>query len=120
MSEQEKSQESQAEQAAVQGDSAAQEDSGAVDSVKRGGQIIFAVILLSLLWYLLSDRFTPYTTQARLDGYVVGVAPKVAGIVTEVWVSNNQEVEAGRRLFQIDTSQYDIALAAVDADRLAR
>ena len=29
-------------------------------------------IVLSLLWYLLADRYTPYTTQARVEGYVVG------------------------------------------------
>jgi multidrug resistance efflux pump len=86
------------------------------DTVKRGGQIIAAIIFLSLAWYLLSDRFTPYTTQARVEGYVIGVAPKVAGIVTDVWVSNNEEVKAGQHLFQIDTSQYDIALAKAESD----
>jgi multidrug resistance efflux pump len=87
-----------------------------VDTVKRGGQIIAAVILLSLSWYLLSDRFTPYTDQARVQGYVVGVAPKVAGVVIEVWVSNNEEVTAGQPLFQIDPSQYEIALARARSD----
>jgi multidrug resistance efflux pump len=88
----------------------------AADSVKRGGKIIAAVILLSLAWYLVADRFTPYTTQARVQGYVTGVAPKVAGVVTEVWVGNNQEVAQGQPLFQIDPSQYEIALARARSD----
>ncbi len=71
---------------------AAQQPDDAAGSVKKGGLIIILIILLSLCWYLLADRFTPYTSQARVQGYVVGVAPKVAGVVTQVWVRNNQEV----------------------------
>jgi multidrug resistance efflux pump len=95
---------------------AQEKDGAATASVKRGTLLISAVILLSLLWYLLADRFTPYTTQARVQGYVVGVAPKVAGVVTQVWVGNNQEVEAGQALFEIDRSQYEIALKKAQSD----
>lgn len=85
-------------------------------AVKRGGQIVGLVIILSLVWYLASDRFTPYTTQARVQGYVVGVAPEVSGIITDVFVSNNSMIEAGQSLFQIDKSQYEIALAKARSD----
>lgn len=85
-------------------------ETDSVDTVKRGGKIIAAIIALSLIWYFASDRYTPYTSQARVEGYVIGVAPKVAGLVTNVWVKNNEEVTVGQHLFQIDTSQYDIAL----------
>jgi len=88
----------------------------AATSVKKGTGLIALVILLSLTWYLVADRFTPYTSQARVQGYVIGVAPKVAGVVTEVWVSNNQEVQADQQLFQIDLSQYEIALGKAQAD----
>lgn len=84
--------------------------------VKRGGQAVALVILLSLCWYLASDRYTPYTTQARVQGYVIGVAPQVSGNVTEVFIANNERVEAGQPLFQIDTSQYEIALAKARSD----
>lgn len=91
-------------------------DNTATNSVKNGSLTIGLVILLSLTWYLLADRFTPYTTQARVQGYVVGVAPKVAGVVTQVWVSNNQEVDKGEPLFEIDSSQYQIALNKAQSD----
>jgi multidrug resistance efflux pump len=84
--------------------------------VKRGLMIVVLLIVVSLGWYLLADRYTPYTSQARVQGYVVGVAPKVAGLVTAVWVENNQEVEAGQALFEIDRSQYEIALARAESD----
>jgi multidrug resistance efflux pump len=92
------------------------EEVAAATSVKKGALIILLMILLSLVWYLLADRFTPYTSQARIQGYVVGVAPKVAGLVTNVWVKNNQEVEEGQRLFEIDPSQYEIALQRAESD----
>lgn len=79
-------------------------------AVSRGGAIVLAVIVITLVWHLLADRFTPYTSQARVQGYVVGVAPKVAGLLTDVWVSNNERVNAGQKLFAIDQSQYNIAL----------
>jgi multidrug resistance efflux pump len=88
----------------------------ATRAVRNGGIGVALVILLSLTWYLLADRFTPYTTQARVQGYVVGVAPKVAGMVTEVWVRNNQDVEEGQKLFAIDASQYQIALDKANSD----
>ena len=91
-------------------------ETSAASSVTKGTLIILLVILLSLTWYLFADRFTPYTSQARVQGFVVGVAPKVAGLVTQVWVKNNQEVEADQPLFQIDPSQYEIALKKARSD----
>ncbi|WP_419631379.1 biotin/lipoyl-binding protein, partial [Thiolapillus sp.] len=40
------------------------------------------------------------------------VAPKVAGIITKVWVHNDQFVEKDTPLFQIDRQSYEIALLA--------
>ncbi len=91
-------------------------EDGAARSVNRGARIFLLVIVVSLTWYLLADRFTPYTRQARLQGFVVGVAPQVAGVVNEVWVSNNEEVAVGQPLFQIDPSQYQIALDRAQSD----
>ena len=91
-------------------------ENSATAPVRKGTLGILAVILLSLSWYLLADRFTPYTRQARVQGFVVGVAPKVAGVVTQVWVSNNQEVAADQPLFEIDSSQYEIALKRAQSD----
>jgi len=91
-------------------------EKSATASVKRGTLAIMLVILLSLAWYFLGDRFTPYTSQARVEGFVVGVAPKVAEVVTKVWVKNNQEVEKDQPLFEIDRAQYEIALRRAQSD----
>lgn len=79
-------------------------------AINRGALSVLALIVLSLTWYLAADRMTPYTSQARIEGFVVGVAPKVAGLVTGVHVTNNTRVEAGQLLFTVDSADYEIAL----------
>ncbi len=92
------------------------EENSAKKSVKKGTIIILMLIIFSLLWYLVSDRYTPYTQQARIDGYVVGVSSEVSGVVREVWVKNNQFIEAGQKLFEIKRSQYEISLNKARSD----
>ncbi|WP_213302703.1 HlyD family secretion protein [Paraburkholderia sacchari] len=77
---------------------------------------IVGLIVVSLIWYLLADRFTPYTQQARVQAFVVPVAAEVAGRITRVVVHNNQEVKAGDVLFEIDSDQYRVAVDRARAD----
>ena len=72
--------------------------------------------MIILAWYIAADRLTPYTSQARVEGFVVGVAPKVAGLVTEVNIRNNQQVAAGEVLFVIDDSDYLIAVERAESE----
>jgi multidrug resistance efflux pump len=85
-------------------------------TVRKGGRVVAIVIAISLVLYLFADRYTPYTSQARIEGFVVGVAPKVAGAVTKISVANNQAVKAGQPLLEIDPAQYRIALAKAQSD----
>ena len=87
-----------------------------VDPSGRAVKWIVGLIVVSLIWYLLADRFTPYTQQARVQAYVVPVAAEVSGQVTRVLVHNNQEVNAGDVLFEIDSGQYRIAADRARAD----
>ena len=86
------------------------EENSAKKSVKKGTMLVLIMILLSLIWYLVADRYTPYTLQARIDGYVVGISSEVSGVVNDVRVKNNQRVKKGQSLFAINPSQYEIAL----------
>src|SRR4029077_13003507 len=81
-----------------------------------GAIIVLTVIVASLAWYFVSDRLTPYTSQARVQAFVVPVAPEVSGIVLKVYVKNNDEVKPGQRLFDIDPTQYRIALQRSRSD----
>ena len=77
---------------------------------------LLAAILLLLTWYLLADRLTPYSSQARVQAFVVPVAAEVSGQIKRVYVHDNQDVEAGSPLFDIDPEPYDIALAKARSD----
>ncbi|MDX1346379.1 MAG: biotin/lipoyl-binding protein, partial [Sedimenticolaceae bacterium] len=94
----------------------AEENKSAESSVRKGSAGVLILILVTLAWYLAADRYTPYTQQARIQGFVVGVAPKVSGLVTSVHVSNNQRVSSGEALFEIDRSSYEIALKRARSD----
>lgn len=85
-------------------------------AVRRGTQGLLLLIVLSLTWYLFADRYSPYSSQARVQAFVVPVAPEVAGRIARVLVKNDQEVEAGQPLFELDDSQYRIALAKARSD----
>lgn len=85
-------------------------------AVRRGTQGLLLLIVLSLVWYLFADRYSPYSSQARVQAFVVPVAPEVAGRIARVLVKNDQEVEAGQPLFELDDSQYRIALAKARSD----
>ena len=85
-------------------------------ATKVGATAVLALIAASLLWYFAADRLTPHTTQARVQAFVVPVAAEVAGKVLAVHVRNNDEVQAGQPLFDIDPSQSRIALQRSRSD----
>lgn len=85
-------------------------------AVRRWTLVILSVCVVLLVWYLFSDRITPYTTQARVKAYVVPVVPQVAGLVTAVNISNNQLVSRDEVLMEIDDTRYRLALEAAQAE----
>lgn len=56
------------------------------------------------------------TDDAQVDGHVYPVNAKIGGIVRAVNVKENQKVEAGTVLLEIDTRDYDVALSRAHAD----
>ena len=83
---------------------------------RLGASLIAILIVGSLILYFVGDRLTPYTSQARLQAFVVPVAAEVSGKVQQVHVENNDEVEPGQPLFEIDPEQYEIALERARSD----
>ncbi|MFT5141026.1 MAG: multidrug resistance efflux pump [Lysobacterales bacterium] len=87
----------------------------AKDPVRAWTMRIMALSLILLVFYLISDRVTPMSSQARVHALVVPVAAEVSGAVTDVLVSNNQAVSAGDILFRIDPTQYELAVRSAEA-----
>lgn len=69
--------------------------------------LIVFIILVLIIYYALMDRYTPYTSDAYLQAYVVQVAPQVEGRVIGVYVENNQFVREGDKLFSLDPRPFE-------------
>lgn len=68
---------------------------------------IVSLIVLLIFYYILLDRYTPYTSDAYVQAYVLQVAPQVDGQVDRVYIKNNEYVEKGRKLFSLDPRPYE-------------
>ena len=86
------------------------------DPVRRWTQIVMVVIAILLVWYVRSDRVTPYSSQARVHAVVVPIAPEISGTVESVSVGNSQSVMAGELLFQIEKDRYELAVETAMAN----
>lgn len=81
-----------------------------------GALVLAALIVGSLVIYFVGDRLTPSTSQARVQAFVVPVAAEVAGKVLAVHVRDNEEVQPGQPLLDIDPEPFRIALRRAQAD----
>ena len=73
------------------------------------------LILVLFVYHVLSDRYTPYTSQARVETFLTQIAPEVAGDVVEVGVRDNSPVRKGQLLFRIDPEPYQVAVRSAEA-----
>jgi membrane fusion protein, multidrug efflux system len=82
----------------------------------RGG--LFGLLPLALItgcyWYVAGGRVISID-DAYVEADKVGVSTDVAGIVTDVEVSENQHVETGQVLYRLDDLPFRLALARADA-----
>ena len=80
------------------------------DPVRRITLIFLVVAAVIYGYTLIADRFTPYSSQGRVQAYLVRIMPQVSGNVVAIGIGTNQLVDAGELLFQIDPSEYQIAV----------
>jgi membrane fusion protein (multidrug efflux system) len=94
-------------------------------AIRRVGLRRFALYGLALLiglvaasyghqWWTVG-RFVESTDDAYVGGDVTVIAPKVAGFIAEVAVTDNQAVHAGDLLVKLDDRDYRAALAKATA-----
>jgi multidrug resistance efflux pump len=79
--------------------------------------ILFVVLLIVVLiaYYAWSDLDTPFTRDAYVQAYVIQVAPQVEGQVVRVAVQENQSVERGDLLFEIDPRPFQHRVRELEA-----
>ena len=78
--------------------------------------IALAILLTLFAYHVLSDRYTPYSSMARVESFMTQIAPEVAGDVLEVSVNDNSKVTKGQLLFRVDPEPYEVAIRAAEAD----
>ena len=88
----------------------------AASPTRRIVQVTLGVLVALFVYHLFADRFTPYTSQATVDTFLVQIAPEVSGPVVTVGVRDNRSVKKGQLLFRIDASPFEIALRSAEAN----
>jgi multidrug resistance efflux pump len=86
-----------------------------MDPARRITLIVLAVVAVVFIWYVASDRITPYTSQARVQGLTVPIMPQVSGYLVDVRVRLHDVVEPGDTLMQLDRRQYEVAVRNAEA-----
>jgi multidrug resistance efflux pump len=71
--------------------------------------------ILVFAYFVLADRYTPFAPDARVQAYVLNMAPEVSGRVSAVAVSDNVVVEQGDLLFRIEQTPYQLAVEKAQA-----
>jgi len=81
------------------------------------GWVVCALLVIATLvfYYVLSDRYTPFTTDAFVQAFVIQVTARVEGQVVRVDVQENQPVKKGDLLFEIDPRPFEHRVAVLEA-----
>lgn len=93
-----------------------QREQKAVNKAVWTTRIVMFMAALFFVWYVFSDRLSPYTTQAQVTEVIIPVVPMVSGYLIETNVQLHSIIKAGDLLFQIDTSQYALAVRKAQAN----
>ena len=86
---------------------------------RRINPVLIAVVLIVLLviglaYYLYSRGFEE-TDDAQVDGHLNPIAARIDGTIKAVYVDDNQQVQAGKLLVELDPRDYQVALNQVTA-----
>jgi membrane fusion protein (multidrug efflux system) len=79
------------------------------------GLIVGVLVVVIAVW-MWATAGRESTDDAQVDAHVTPVAARVGGTVARVSVSDNQQVDAGAVLVELDRRDYEIALDRAKAD----
>ncbi|MCO1336592.1 HlyD family secretion protein [Microbulbifer sp. OS29] len=81
--------------------------------ILTGSFVFFAILLLVFqFWKYLNN---PWTRDGKVQADIIQVTPRVSGQVVDLPIRNNQFINAGDLLFQIDPRTYQAALEEAKA-----
>jgi membrane fusion protein (multidrug efflux system) len=89
-----------------------------VERIPRRRTLVAAAVALlvvgTFVYWLYARRFEK-TDDAQVDGDITNLSPRVAGTVKAVFVADNQAVEPGQVIAEIDPADYEVAVAQAKA-----
>jgi len=86
------------------------------DPVRRWTIAIAALLLFLLALQIASDRTAPVSSIGTVEGLVLPISSRVSGELLRVAVRDDEIVEAGTPLFEIDSTPFRLAVEAAEAD----
>jgi membrane fusion protein (multidrug efflux system) len=78
--------------------------------------LVVAVVVAGLWWFYAGRESTD---DAQIDGHITQVAARVGGTVVRVAVQDNESVQAGAVLVEIDPRDYQVAVTRAEAELAA-
>src|ERR1700743_897503 len=83
--------------------------------------LVAVAVAIAVGWQLWSYyMLEPWTRDGRVRADVVTVAADVSGLVSDVYVHDNEKVTKGQQLFRIDRRRFQYALAQSKAEGATR
>jgi membrane fusion protein (multidrug efflux system) len=83
---------------------------GRRDRIRWGLFALLPAVLLATGYYYVTGGQVMSTDDAYVQAEKVGISTDVSGIVQDVAVKDNQQIEAGQVLYRLDPRQFQIAL----------
>ncbi len=78
------------------------------------GAIVFVLLAIGIGWYLYAQGYED-TDDAQVDGHLNPIASRIDGTITAVHVDDNQAVQTGQLLVELDPNDDQIALQQAQA-----
>ena len=84
--------------------------------IKKIAPIVLVILAVgAFLWWLHARQYED-TDDAQVDGHISQIGPRIGGYISAVHVEDNQEVQQGELLVEIDPRDYEVALARAQAE----
>jgi membrane fusion protein (multidrug efflux system) len=77
---------------------------------------VILVLIVGAVFFYWRSTFTEDTDDAQVDGNLYQVSSRITGHVVKVYVDDNQTVQTGQLLAEIDPTDYQVALDQAEAD----